>query len=59
MMEHSIVRIANGEDGSSCFEQIEFELIQHGGMFISERQQALNFRHRKSKAGYESDRHVA
>jgi hypothetical protein len=47
------------EEGCSIFTQIQHPLTDHGGMFISERQQALNFRHRTSQIGYKSDWHTA
>ena len=45
--------------GKSIFTQVDHPLTDHGGMFISERQQALNFRHRMSQVGYKSDWHTA
>jgi hypothetical protein len=45
--------------GRSVFTQIQHPLTDQGGMFISQRQQALNFRHRVSEAGYQSDWHTA
>ncbi|MBO1254707.1 hypothetical protein J3L16_03280 [Alteromonas sp. 5E99-2] len=43
----------------SVFKTFELPLDDMNGMFISNRQNALNFRHRKSKPGYQSDWHVA
>ncbi len=43
----------------SVFNTLSLPLDDMNGMFISNRQSALNFRHRKSKPGYKSDWHVA
>lgn len=43
----------------SVFNSLSLSLDDMNGMFISGRQSALNFRHRKSKPGYQSDWHVA
>lgn len=51
--------ISVDESFQSYFSTMALSLTQVGGMFISERQQALNFRHRRSEVGYESDWHVA
>lgn len=47
------------KQGLSIFSEQAFELQQRGGMFLSEQQQAVNFRLRKSAAGYVADWHVA
>jgi hypothetical protein len=46
-------------DFVSYFSKRTYPLQNVANMFISDRQQALNFRHRKSAAGYQSDWHVA
>ncbi|TDF37365.1 hypothetical protein EYS14_14535 [Alteromonadaceae bacterium M269] len=51
--------ITTNETGKSVFTKVTHPLSNHGGMYISERQQALNFRHRKSAVGYKSDWHTA
>lgn len=55
----SIEMITIDDSGRSVFVQTEYPLTDHGGMFISQRQQALNFRHRASQVGYQSDWHTA
>ena len=47
------------EQGVSVFSEQTFELPQRGGMYLSEQQRAINFRLRKSDAGYFADWHVA
>lgn len=51
--------IAVDENFCSVFKTSSLSLSDFNGMFISERQQSLNFRHRMSKPGYKSDWHVA
>jgi hypothetical protein len=55
----TIDMITVDEAGRSVFAYVQHPVANHGGMFISERQQALNFRHRKSDVGYKSDWHTA
>lgn len=43
----------------SVFTTMTVNLSEVNGMYISERQPSLNFRHRKSLSGYESQWHVA
>ena len=43
----------------SVYGHVIHSMTNTNGMFISNRQTALNFRHRVSEAGYESDWHVA
>lgn len=43
----------------SYFTEKSTELSELGGMYISQRQQTLNFRYRKSLPNYQSDWHVA
>lgn len=43
----------------STFASLNLALSDANGMFISQRQTAVNFRHRKSSPGYYSDWHVA
>jgi len=58
-MDYNITTIDVDSNWHSIFTQKTFELTQSGGMHISQRQQALNFRYRKSLPGYHSDWHVA
>ena len=59
----SSVVICN-EDGTSStsfsvFNEQEYSLADYNGLFITERMDALNFRHRMSEPGYSSSWHVA
>ena len=54
-----ITTIENPDGGRSVFGEQHYTLEDFNGMSISERQQALNFRHRKSDPGYFSTWHVA
>ena len=47
------------EQGISIFSEQSFELQERHGMFLSDQQQAVNFRLRKSAAGYFADWHIA
>lgn len=51
--------LSNAETGYSTFTEQPYTLEDYNGLFISPRQQALNFRHRISKPGYFSSWHVA
>jgi len=51
--------IENPHGGVSSFAEDEHSLDDYNGMFISSRQEALNFRHRSSEPGYFSSWHVA
>lgn len=51
--------LCNIETQSSYFEDQVYSLDDYNGLFISSRQEALNFRHRMSEPGYFSDWHVA
>lgn len=55
----NIVVIENPEGGFSLFREEAYSLENFNGMWISERQQAQNFRHRISQPEYFSDWHVA
>lgn len=59
MNEIIIDVITINDDGISYFVEQNMPLEEFSGMFISQRQQALNFRHRISHVGYQSDWHVA
>ncbi len=45
--------------GSSVFKDITYSVDDYNGLFITDRIDALNFRHRMSKPGYFSSWHVA
>ena len=45
--------------GASFFTDKEYSLENYNGLFITERMDALNFRHRMSEPGYSSSWHVA
>jgi hypothetical protein len=49
----------NTQEQESIFTSIQISLTDFNGMAISDRQDALNFRHRASEPGYQSDWHVA
>ena len=51
--------LENLDGGASSFSEENYPLDDFNGMFISPRQEALNFRHRTSEPGYTSDWHVA
>jgi hypothetical protein len=48
-----------GKTGSSVFSEMQYSLEDYNGLFISQRQEALNFRYRVSEPGYFSAWHVA
>ncbi len=54
-----ITTVENCSNGRSFFSEQLCTLEELNGMWISERQQALNFRHRTSQPGYFSPWHVA
>jgi hypothetical protein len=59
-MNHILVPvIINLDKDISGFIEQQFSIEDYNGLFISQRQQALNFRHRASEPGYFSDWHVA
>lgn len=51
--------LCNVQTESSYFVDQQYSLEDYNGLFISARQQALNFRHRMSEPGYYSNWHVA
>lgn len=51
--------LETGETGTSIFSEIQFSLEDYNGLFITQRQEALNFRYRVSEPGYFSAWHVA
>ncbi|MDT0596401.1 hypothetical protein [Glaciecola petra] len=58
-MEYQITHIDVNSKFESCFTERATELFELSGMFISQRQEVLNFRYRKSLPNYKSDWHVA
>lgn len=58
-MQKTVVCIDVNKEFESVFTEKQFDLSAYGGMFISPQQSAVNFRYRMSKAGYQSDWHVA
>lgn len=54
-----ILSISTNENGISVFVEIDFEVHQRGGLFLSEQIVSKNFRIRKSDVGYETDFHLA
>lgn len=48
-----------GKTGSSIFKDVLYSLENYNGLFITDRIDALNFRHRMSEPGYFSSWHVA
>lgn len=57
-----ITKAAEGEadrTGFSFFNDEQYSLEDYNGLFITDRKEALNFRHRMSKPGYFSAWHVA
>ena len=55
----SIPILCNEKTQRSYFVEQQYSLDDYNGLFISPRQQALNFRHRMSEPGYYSDWHMA
>lgn len=51
--------LCNVETEFSYFVDQQYSLEDYDGLFITSRQQALNFRHRVSEPGYFSDWHLA
>jgi len=59
MTDITVSVLCNANTGYSTFSELTYTLEDYNGLFISPRQQALNFRHRVSKPGYYSAWHVA
>jgi hypothetical protein len=55
----SATLLDSNNTGCSIFTNASFSLEDYNGLFITERQEALNFRYRISEPGYFSDWHVA
>ena len=54
-----IPSISTDENGISVFVEIDFEVHQRGGLYLSEQIVSKNFRIRKSDVGYTTDFHLA
>lgn len=52
-------KVASVSTGASFFTDEAYSLEDFNGLFITERMDALNFRHRISEPGYSSSWHVA
>lgn len=63
VLSSPIVRNTKGESvgvtGCSVFSDVIYSLENYNGLFITDRMDALNFRHRMSEPGYFSSWHVA
>ena len=51
--------ITTNDSGISVYDEIEFDVNQRGGMFLTDQIASKNFRIRKSNVGYETDFHLA
>ena len=51
--------ISVNEGSQSIFTEVQHQLTSRGDLWISEQQDSVNFRYRKSPNRYESDWHVA
>lgn len=54
-----VTTITTNETGISVFDEVEFDVNQRGGMFLTDQIAAKNFRIRKSNLGYETDFHLS
>ena len=54
-----ITKITTNENGISVFSEIDFDVSQRGGLFLTEQIAAKNFRIRRSDVGYATDFHLA
>jgi len=59
MTDITVPVLSNASTGYSVFNEKTYTLENYNGLFISPRQQALNFRYRISKPDYFSSWHVA
>ena len=55
----SITIISTDENGISIFSEVDFDVQQRGGLFLSDQIAAKNFRIRKSDVGYTTDFHLS
>lgn len=54
-----VATITTNETGISVFDEVEFDVNQRGGMFLTDQIASKNFRIRKSNLGYETDFHLS
>lgn len=54
-----IIKITTNINGISIFEEVNFEVQQRGGLFLTNQIISRNFRIRKSNVGYATDFHLA
>jgi hypothetical protein len=54
-----VATITTNDCGISVFEEIEFDVNQRGGMFLTDQIATKNFRIRKINTGYETNFHLA
>lgn len=54
-----VTTITTNDSGISVFDEIEFDVNQRGGMFLTDQIASKNFRIRKSNLGYETDFHLS
>ncbi len=54
-----VTTITTNEFGISVFSDINFEVLQRGGLFLTEQIASKNFRIRKSDVGYTTDFHLS
>ena len=59
MDQFVIVQITNHDNLASTFSEVKHEKLQMGGMLLTDRIDALNFRLRESEVGYKTGFHVA
>ena len=59
MDQFVIVQITNHDNLASTFSEVKHEKLQMGGMLLTDRIDALNFRLRESEVGYKTEFHVA
>lgn len=59
MDQFVITQITNHDNLASTFSEVKHEKLQMGGMLLTNRIDALNFRLRESEPGYKTEFHVA
>lgn len=59
VIENTETNKATTKTSYSIFKDVKYSIEDYNGLFITERVDALNFRHRLSKPGYFSSWHVA
>jgi quercetin dioxygenase-like cupin family protein len=51
--------ITTDENGISIFSEVDFDVTQRGGLFLTQQIASKNFRLRKSDVGYTTDFHMS